>query len=114
LSIVWNSKQIENTTFWKLDLFLSSGEGRETPILLGPSFNRLNRVGASLHSPEGGNRNSFWNPKQIENRIFWKLALFLSSGEVRETPSLLGPSFNGLNRVDASLHSPEGGNRNSF
>jgi hypothetical protein len=27
---------IENTAVWKLDLFPSSGEGRETPILLGP------------------------------------------------------------------------------
>jgi hypothetical protein len=34
LSIVWNSKLLENATFWKLNLFLSSGEGRETPILL--------------------------------------------------------------------------------
>jgi hypothetical protein len=27
---------LENTTFRKLDLFPSSGEGRETPTLLGP------------------------------------------------------------------------------
>jgi hypothetical protein len=27
---------LENTTIRKLDLFLSSGEGRETPTLLGP------------------------------------------------------------------------------
>jgi hypothetical protein len=37
LSIVRNSKYVENTTFRKTDLFLSSGERRETPALLGPS-----------------------------------------------------------------------------
>jgi hypothetical protein len=36
LSTDWNSKWLENTTFQKLDLFLSSGDGRETPTLLGP------------------------------------------------------------------------------
>jgi hypothetical protein len=43
---------LENTTFQKLDLFPSSGEGRETPTLLGP----LER--ANLKSPESkrGNR----------------------------------------------------------
>jgi hypothetical protein len=35
LSIVWNSKQLENTKFRKLELFPSSGEGRDTPTLLG-------------------------------------------------------------------------------
>jgi hypothetical protein len=33
LSVVRKSKQLENTTFRKLDLFPSSGEGRETPNL---------------------------------------------------------------------------------
>jgi hypothetical protein len=36
LSIVWNSKLTKNTTFRKLDLFPSSGEGKETPTLLDP------------------------------------------------------------------------------
>jgi hypothetical protein len=36
LSIVRNSKCYKNTTFRKLDLFPSSGEGRKTPTLLGP------------------------------------------------------------------------------
>jgi hypothetical protein len=36
LSIVWNFKDLENTKFCKLALFPSSGEGRETPTLLGP------------------------------------------------------------------------------
>jgi hypothetical protein len=31
-----DSKQLENTTFRTLDLFPSSGEGRETPTLLSP------------------------------------------------------------------------------
>jgi hypothetical protein len=35
LSIAHNSKRLENTTFRKLDLFPSSGNGRETPTLLG-------------------------------------------------------------------------------
>jgi hypothetical protein len=35
LSIVRNSEQVEDTKFRKLDLFLSSNEGRETPTLLG-------------------------------------------------------------------------------
>jgi hypothetical protein len=35
LSIVRDSKYLENTTFRKLDLFPSSSEGRETPTLLG-------------------------------------------------------------------------------
>jgi hypothetical protein len=36
LSIVWYSKKHKRTTFWKLDLFPFSGEGWETPTLLGP------------------------------------------------------------------------------
>jgi hypothetical protein len=36
LSIIRNSKELENTTFRKLDLFLSSGDGRKTPTLFGP------------------------------------------------------------------------------
>jgi hypothetical protein len=36
LSIVRSSKKLENTTFRKLDLFLSSGEGGEIPTLFGP------------------------------------------------------------------------------
>jgi hypothetical protein len=36
VSIVRNSKYLENTTFQNLDLFPSSGEERETPTLLGP------------------------------------------------------------------------------
>jgi hypothetical protein len=31
LSIIWTSKQLKNTTFWKLDLLLSPCKGRETP-----------------------------------------------------------------------------------
>jgi hypothetical protein len=37
LSIIQNSKYWKTQPFWKLDLFLSSGEGRETSTLLGPS-----------------------------------------------------------------------------
>jgi hypothetical protein len=62
LSIVRNSKEPENTTSLKLDLFLSSGEGRESPTLSGPLERanlwtqcmsltlpkRPNRVGVSL------------------------------------------------------------------
>jgi hypothetical protein len=36
LSIVWNSKQPGNTTFRKMNLFLSSSEWRETHNLLSP------------------------------------------------------------------------------
>jgi hypothetical protein len=36
LPIARNSKYLENTTLWKLGLFLSSGEGKETPTLIGP------------------------------------------------------------------------------
>jgi hypothetical protein len=36
LSIVRNSKLLQNTTFSKLELFPYSGEGRETPTLLVP------------------------------------------------------------------------------
>jgi hypothetical protein len=35
-SIVRNSKQLESTTFRKLNLCRPSNEGRETRILLGP------------------------------------------------------------------------------
>jgi hypothetical protein len=54
-----------NITFRKLDLFPSSGEGRETPTLLG-HLQRANlyhwaRVGVSLPSSEDGNRSSFRN-----------------------------------------------------
>jgi hypothetical protein len=30
LSVIWYSKKLENTTFRKLDLFLSSGDGADT------------------------------------------------------------------------------------
>jgi hypothetical protein len=36
LLVLRNSKKLENTTFRKLDLFLPSAEGKETPTLLGP------------------------------------------------------------------------------
>jgi hypothetical protein len=36
LSIVRDEKKNQNTTFRKLDLFSSSGEGGKTPTLLGP------------------------------------------------------------------------------
>jgi hypothetical protein len=36
LSIVQYSKKFENTTFRKLDLFPSSGQGGKTPSQLGP------------------------------------------------------------------------------
>jgi hypothetical protein len=35
-SIIQNAKYLENIMFWESDLFASSGEGRETPALLGP------------------------------------------------------------------------------
>jgi hypothetical protein len=35
LLIAQNSNKLENMTFRKLDLFTSSGEGRETPNMLG-------------------------------------------------------------------------------
>jgi hypothetical protein len=57
---------LENTTFRKLDLFPSSGEGREIPTLLGSleraNLNHMsvfskgsNKVGVSLSSLGGGN-----------------------------------------------------------
>jgi hypothetical protein len=51
VTIVRNSKYVlENTTFWKLDLFLSSVEGRETPTLLGPLGRaNLNHWSLALH-----------------------------------------------------------------
>jgi hypothetical protein len=58
--ITWfmdSAQTAENTTFWKWDLFLSSGERRETPTLLGPleRANLNHRAGVSLPSPEDGN-----------------------------------------------------------
>jgi hypothetical protein len=57
--------------FQKLDLFPSSGDGKETPTLLGP-LGRANlqwlrsafskwpkRVGVSLQTPEDGKRSTF-------------------------------------------------------
>jgi hypothetical protein len=38
LFIIWNCKRPENTTFRKLDLLPSSGEGRETPTHWGLFF----------------------------------------------------------------------------
>jgi hypothetical protein len=58
--------------------------------------------------------------------MFRKLNLFPSSGETRETPTLLGPLERadvqwlrlalsiGAKRVDVSLPSPENGKRSSF
>jgi hypothetical protein len=62
---------VENIVFRKLDLFLSSNEGRETPTLFGP-LERANltrplflrgpaKVGSSIFSLEGENRSSFRN-----------------------------------------------------
>jgi hypothetical protein len=36
LSIIWDYKILENTTFWKLDMFSFSGEEWETPAQSGP------------------------------------------------------------------------------
>jgi hypothetical protein len=69
LFITHNSKKLEKTKFWKLDMFLPSGEGKETPTILGPleraNLNhRLalskgpNRVDVSLPSPEDRNRST--------------------------------------------------------
>jgi hypothetical protein len=65
LSIVRYSKNLENTTFRKLDLFPSSGEGRDTYSVgsrrkIEVSSKGPNRVGVSP-SPEDGNRFSFRN-----------------------------------------------------
>jgi hypothetical protein len=69
-------QKIENTTFRKLDLFPSSGEGGgggKIPIKWGPLvianhnpwrlalYKGPNRVGVSPPSPEDGNRSSFLN-----------------------------------------------------
>jgi hypothetical protein len=54
---------MENTKFWRLDLFPFSDEGRKSPTInqrlrfalsMGP-----NRVGVSVSSPEDGNGSSF-------------------------------------------------------
>jgi hypothetical protein len=73
-------------TFWKLDLFPSSGEeGEKTPTQLGPSEGaNLNHwtwaFGLFLLCGVPGSRNT----------MFWKLNLFPSSGEGREkTPTHL-------------------------
>jgi hypothetical protein len=42
LAIIWNSELVENM-FQKLDLFLSLGEGKETPALLGPMHRNCER-----------------------------------------------------------------------
>jgi hypothetical protein len=80
----WPSSGIlKNTTYWKLDLFPSSGKVWETPTLLGlleranlkhcnpvtitiqgvwlAVSNGPNRVGVSHFSVEDGNRSSFQN-----------------------------------------------------
>jgi hypothetical protein len=52
---------LENTTFRKLDLFASSGEGGEkTPAQLGP-LKRANLNHWTSDSPPDGNRSSFRN-----------------------------------------------------
>jgi hypothetical protein len=96
---------LENTTFWKLDLFLSSGEGRETSTLLGPLersnlnqwtwlYDQQNRVSSvptsdskkfifslSKHILDSVHRSEF---QILENTMFRKLDLF-------PTPTLMGP-----------------------
>jgi hypothetical protein len=72
LSIIRNSKLLENTSFQKLDLFPISGEGRETLTLLGPLgianlnqgywlalFKGPNRVDVFLSSLEDKNFSLF-------------------------------------------------------
>jgi hypothetical protein len=63
--------------FRKLDLFPSSGEERQTPILLGPAIDfrsvseAPNSVGVSLPSPEDRSRPSFRNVVLSSHLEFW-------------------------------------------
>jgi hypothetical protein len=68
LPILRTSKQLENTTFLRMDLLPCLGVGKESSALLGPLekanhshnlYRGLKRVGAYLHSPEESNRSSF-------------------------------------------------------
>jgi hypothetical protein len=66
LSIVQYSKKFKNTTFRKLDLFPSPGQGGKTPCQLGPlekltSITGPNWLGVFPPWPEDGNRSSFRN-----------------------------------------------------
>jgi hypothetical protein len=55
-SIVWTCKWLENTRFGKLDLFPSSGEGRDIATLLGSSerANLSSRGVSSVCTENGG------------------------------------------------------------
>jgi hypothetical protein len=96
LPIVRNSKQLENSAFRKLDLFLSLGEERQQlssdPVekLTSIKFPNLSKgsykIGFSLSSPEDGKRFSFRNvlfpwlftiPTNVQNpRTHWFWALY--------------------------------------
>jgi hypothetical protein len=109
---LWTSFTVlENWTFRKLDLFPSSGQGKKTPTLLGPLERPNLDHWTGLTDSErlqACNSKGLWRwcitlkiigfmdfvhrPvfKILENRTFRKLDLFPSSGQGKETPTLLG------------------------
>jgi hypothetical protein len=83
-----------NLNHWPHDLFLSSGEERETPTLLGPLERaNLNHWPHELFLSSGEEKETptLLGPFKRANLNHWPHDLFLSSGEERETPTLLGP-----------------------
>jgi hypothetical protein len=69
--------KLENITFWKLDLFLSSGEG-ETPILLGPLVRaNLSHWTQICFSPQvWGETPTLLCPLERANLNHWKNCVF--------------------------------------
>jgi hypothetical protein len=93
---VWDSKYLENTTFRKRDVFLSTGERRKTPTAWGPldavievsSFQRTQQSRCLL--PLTWLRRQIQFPKRyvcLKFRMMCKVQQ--SSGSVCYTPSLL-------------------------
>jgi hypothetical protein len=72
LSIIQNSKYLGNTTFWKLDLFLTSGEGRETPTLLG----HLERANVFYSYLEFQTMETVHEPSDSSEAFRYKMLMF--------------------------------------
>jgi hypothetical protein len=82
-SILRYSEKLENTVLRKYGLFLSSGEGGKTPVLLGP-LERANRVQClRLALSKGPNRVGVSPSPEDENRPNFRSVVFSSFSEHR-------------------------------
>jgi hypothetical protein len=103
---VRNSTELEKTTFRKLELFPSWGEGMETSTLLGPLeranlhhctrlhlSRRPNRADVSFPPPDDGNRSRLRNVGiyTIYNSIWWTIRLLSKNEKITSYKAIILP-----------------------